>query len=261
MACVRELHAQGRRLPFGFEVVGFAEEEGQRYKAAFLGSGALTGHFDMAWLEQTDADGVTMRQAMERAGLCIADIPKLARDAAQYLGFVEVHIEQGPVLNEIDLPLGIVTSINGSVRYLVEIVGMASHAGTTPMDRRRDAATAAAELLLYVERRGAAVPQSGGHRGHARSAGRLDQRGARSLQVQPGHPRHHQRSARRLRGRRARRVAAHLRAPRPAVQARGDDARGRGTERRRLAAALGTRRRRARPAACTDCPAAPATTR
>jgi N-carbamoyl-L-amino-acid hydrolase len=158
MACVRELHAQGRRLPFDFEVVAFAEEEGQRYKAAFLGSGALTGHFDMAWLEQTDADGVTMRQAMEHAGLCIADIPKLARDAARYLGFIEVHIEQGPVLNEIDLPLGIVTSINGSVRYLVEIVGMASHAGTTPMDRRRDAATAAAELLLYVERRGAATP-------------------------------------------------------------------------------------------------------
>ena len=158
MACVRELHAQGRRLPFGFEVVGFAEEEGQRYKAVFLGSGALTGHFDMAWLEQQDADGITMRAAMEHAGLCIADIPKLERDAANYLGFIEVHIEQGPVLNELDLPLGIVTSINGSLRYLGEIVGMASHAGTTPMDRRRDAATAAAELALYVEKRGAAVP-------------------------------------------------------------------------------------------------------
>jgi beta-ureidopropionase / N-carbamoyl-L-amino-acid hydrolase len=158
MACVRQLHAQGRRLPFGFEVVGFAEEEGQRYKAVFLGSGALTGHFDMAWLEQKDADGVTMRAAMEHAGLCIADIPKLKRDAAKYLGFVEVHIEQGPVLNEIDLPLGIVTSINGSVRYLAEVIGMASHAGTTPMDRRRDAATAVAELALYVEKRGGAVP-------------------------------------------------------------------------------------------------------
>jgi len=158
MACVRELHAQGRRLPFGFEVVGFAEEEGQRYKAVFLGSGALTGHFDNAWLEQCDADGITMRQAIEHAGLCIADIPRLARDASKYLGFVEVHIEQGPVLNEVDLPLGIVTSINGSVRYLGEIVGMASHAGTTPMDRRRDAATAAAELALFAEKRGAAAP-------------------------------------------------------------------------------------------------------
>ncbi|MBK9683543.1 MAG: 2-oxo-4-hydroxy-4-carboxy-5-ureidoimidazoline decarboxylase [Betaproteobacteria bacterium] len=158
MACVRELHRAGRRLPFGFEVVGFAEEEGQRYKAVFLGSGALTGHFDPAWLEQKDADGISMRQAMEHAGLCIADIPKLQRDPAKYLGFVEVHIEQGPVLNELDLPLGIVTSINGNARFLGEIVGMASHAGTTPMDRRRDAACAAAELALFVETRAGAVP-------------------------------------------------------------------------------------------------------
>jgi len=158
MACVRELHGQGRRLPFDVEVVGFAEEEGQRYKAVFLGSGALTGHFDPAWLEQKDAQGISMRDAMQQAGLCIDDIPKLQRDAAKYLGFVEVHIEQGPVLNEIDLPLGIVTSINGSVRYLGEIIGMASHAGTTPMGRRRDAATAAAELALYLEQRAAAVP-------------------------------------------------------------------------------------------------------
>ena len=159
MACVRELHRAGRRLPFGIEVVGFAEEEGQRYKATFLGSGALTGHFDDAWLEQRDADGVTMREAMTHAGLCIADIPKLQRDASRYLGFVEVHIEQGPVLNEIDLPLGIVTSINGGVRFQCQVLGMASHAGTTPMDRRRDAAAAVAELVLYVETRAAAVPQ------------------------------------------------------------------------------------------------------
>jgi N-carbamoyl-L-amino-acid hydrolase len=158
MACVRELHRQGRRLPFGFEVVGFAEEEGQRYKAVFLGSGALTGHFDTTWLDQKDADGVSMREAMAHAGLCADDIAKLKRDASHYLGFVEVHIEQGPVLNEMDLPLGVVTSINGSVRYVGEIVGMASHAGTTPMDRRRDAATAAAELALYVEKRASAEP-------------------------------------------------------------------------------------------------------
>jgi N-carbamoyl-L-amino-acid hydrolase len=157
MACVRELHAQGRRLPFGFEVVGFAEEEGQRYKAVFLGSGALTGHFDTAWLDQRDADGVAMRDAMAHAGLCIADIGKLQRNPARYLGFVEAHIEQGPVLNALDLPLGIVTSINGSVRFLGEITGMASHAGTTPMDSRRDAATAAAELALFVEQRGSSV--------------------------------------------------------------------------------------------------------
>ncbi len=155
MACVRKLHAAGKRLPFGIEVVGFAEEEGQRYKATFLGSGALTGHFDPAWLDQKDADGITMREAMGHAGLSIADIPKLQRDPARYLGFVEVHIEQGPVLNELNLPLGIVTSINGSVRYVGEVIGMASHAGTTPMNRRRDAAAAVAELILYAEQRAA----------------------------------------------------------------------------------------------------------
>ena len=158
MACVRELSRQGKRLPYGIEVVAFAEEEGQRYKATFLGSGALTGHFDNAWLDQLDTQGISMRDAMKHAGLCIDDIPKLQRDPARYLGFVEVHIEQGPVLNGQDMPLGIVTSINGSVRYVGEIVGMASHAGTTPMDMRRDAAAAAAELTLYVEQRAASVP-------------------------------------------------------------------------------------------------------
>jgi N-carbamoyl-L-amino-acid hydrolase len=157
MACVRELARAGKRLPFGLEVVGFAEEEGQRYKATFLGSGALTGHFDPAWLDQKDAGGVTMRDAMRNAGLpaTLEAIAKAKRDPSRYLGFVEVHIEQGPVLNELDVPLGIVTSINGSVRYLCEMVGMASHAGTTPMDRRRDAANAVAELALYVEQRAA----------------------------------------------------------------------------------------------------------
>ena len=158
MACVRELHRQGRRLPFGIEVVGFAEEEGQRYKATFLGSGALTGHFERGWLDQQDAEGITMREAMMHAGLRVGDIPGLKRDPADYLGFVEVHIEQGPVLNEADFPLGIVTSINGGVRYLGEIIGMASHAGTTPMGHRRDAATAAAELALYLEQRGSSAP-------------------------------------------------------------------------------------------------------
>ena len=155
MACVRELHRLGKRLPFNLEVVGFAEEEGQRYKATFLGSGALIGDFKPEWLDQKDADGITMREAMQHAGLQSADIAKIKRQASNYLGFVEVHIEQGPVLNELDLPLGIVTSINGSVRYLGEIIGMASHAGTTPMNRRRDAASAVAELALYVEKRAA----------------------------------------------------------------------------------------------------------
>jgi N-carbamoyl-L-amino-acid hydrolase len=155
LACVQVLSRDGKRLPFDLEIVAFAEEEGQRYKATFLGSGALTGDFDPAWLDQVDADGISMRSAMQHAGLCVDDIPAIKRKPDDYQGFVEVHIEQGPVLNELDIPLGIVTSINAGVRYQCEVTGMASHAGTTPMDRRRDAATAVAELILYVEQRAA----------------------------------------------------------------------------------------------------------
>jgi N-carbamoyl-L-amino-acid hydrolase len=153
IACVRALHRQGKRLPVGIEVVAFAEEEGQRYRATFLGSGALIGDFKKPWLDQKDAEGIPMRQAMAQAGLRVDEIDRIERSPSDYLGFVEVHIEQGPVLNELNIPLGVVTSINGSVRYLCEVIGMASHAGTTPMDRRRDAACAVAELALYLEQR------------------------------------------------------------------------------------------------------------
>jgi len=164
MACVQQLAQRGQRLPFGIEVVGFAEEEGQRYQATFLGSGALTGDFNPVWLDQEDADGISMREAMRAAGLpaTLPAIAALRRNPADYLGFVEVHIEQGPVLNELNLPLGVVTSINGSLRYLGQITGMASHAGTTPMDRRRDAVGALAELALFVERRALADGDSVG---------------------------------------------------------------------------------------------------
>jgi beta-ureidopropionase / N-carbamoyl-L-amino-acid hydrolase len=159
VACVREFHRQGKRLPFSIEVVGFAEEEGQRYKATFLGSGALVGDFKPEWLAQQDAEGVSMREAMQHAGLpaTLEAINALVRNPADYLGFVEVHIEQGPILNARHLPLGVVTSINGSVRYLGEVIGMASHAGTTPMATRRDAAAAVAEIALYLEKRAAEV--------------------------------------------------------------------------------------------------------
>jgi len=158
MAAVRELARSGRRLPFGIELVAFAEEEGQRYGATFIGSSALIGQFDPHWLDQRDGDGVTMREAMQRASLPQEDIARLRRDPATYLGFVEVHIEQGPVLADADLPLGVVTSINGCVRYMVEIAGIASHAGTTPMRQRHDAAAAAAEIVLEVERRASEAP-------------------------------------------------------------------------------------------------------
>jgi OHCU decarboxylase len=156
IAIVRHLHGRGERLPFHFEVVGFAEEEGVRFKSTFLGSSAVAGTFDPALLEQTDADGVRMRDALA-AGGHHADIEKaiaaIARDPASLLGYVEVHIEQGPVLLEKDLALGVVTAIAGSSRYLVNLRGLASHAGTTPMSMRRDAAAAAAEIVLLVERR------------------------------------------------------------------------------------------------------------
>jgi N-carbamoyl-L-amino-acid hydrolase len=155
MACVKALSSAGKRLPFGLEVIGFSEEEGQRYKATFLGSGALTGDFNPKWLEQKDVDGVTLLDAMKHAGLpgTLEAINAIERDPAEYLGFVEVHIEQGPVLTEKDLPLGIVTSINAGIRFICEMNGMASHAGTTPMNQRRDAAAAVAELALYMEKR------------------------------------------------------------------------------------------------------------
>ena len=153
IALVRHLHARGERLPFHLEVVGFAEEEGVRFRSTFLGSSAITGRFDPALLEQQDSAGVSMRSALTGAGHDPAAIPAIARDPASLLGFVEVHIEQGPVLLARGLPVGVVTAIAGSSRYLVELSGVASHAGTTPMGMRRDAAAAAAEIVLLVEAR------------------------------------------------------------------------------------------------------------
>ena len=103
-----------------------------------------------------------MRDAMQNADLRIQDIPKIKRKAGNYLGFVEVHIEQGPVLNELNLPLGIVTSINASARFTGEMIGVSCHAGTTPMSMRSDASVGVAELMLYVERRARADGDSVG---------------------------------------------------------------------------------------------------
>ncbi|KQQ47162.1 allantoate amidohydrolase [Duganella sp. Leaf126] len=158
IAIVRHLHQRGEQLPFQLEVVGFAEEEGVRFKSTFLGSNAITGRFDMALLDQQDADGITMRAALAAAGHDVTHIPALARQPQDVLAFVEVHIEQGPVLLQRDLALGVVTAIAGSSRFLVQLTGLASHAGTTPMDMRKDAAAAAAEIVLLVERRCSQAP-------------------------------------------------------------------------------------------------------
>jgi len=153
IAIVRYLHARGERLPFNLEVIGFAEEEGVRFRSTFLGSNAVAGQFDMSLLDAVDAHGVTIRSALQAAGHDPATIPFIARKREEIAAYVEVHIEQGPVLLERGLPLGVVTAIAGSSRYLVELTGLASHAGTTPMTMRKDAAAAAAEIVLLVERR------------------------------------------------------------------------------------------------------------
>jgi hydantoinase/carbamoylase family amidase len=152
---LRSLHERGERLPFHVDVVAFAEEEGLRVRTSFLASSALVGRFDFAWLAQQDAQGTTMREAMAAAGLPATEeaIAAGAIDPRRLLGYLEVHIEQGPVLLDRGLPLGVVTSIAGNVRRRVTVTGLASHAGTTPMSMRRDAVAAAAEMVLAVERR------------------------------------------------------------------------------------------------------------
>jgi N-carbamoyl-L-amino-acid hydrolase len=242
LACVQALSSAGKRLPFDLEIVAFAEEEGQRYKATFLGSGALTGDFNPAWLDQVDADGISMRAAMQHAGLSVDDIPSLKRNANDYQGFVEVHIEQGPVLNELDIPLGIVTSINASVRYVGEVLGMASHAGTTPMGRRRDAAAAVAELILYVEQRAAQDSDLVGTVGHAAGSQRLNQRGARALPVFAGPARAERRAARPAGRRRGAGSTRDLRTPSHTPGPGGNHACQRRTQRAGVAGPLGERR-------------------
>jgi allantoate deiminase/N-carbamoyl-L-amino-acid hydrolase len=158
LVLVEHLQRLGRRLPFNLDVVAFSEEEGVRFSTPYIGSGALAGKFDMSLLERHDADGKGMADVMRSAGLDPSRIPSLARRPHDLLGCIEVHIEQGPVLLQENLPVGIVTSIAGTVRHRIAVTGTAGHAGTVPMALRHDAAAAAAELMLYVERRCSAAP-------------------------------------------------------------------------------------------------------
>ena len=150
--CVAELHATGTRLPFAVEVVGFADEEGVRFGATLLGSRAVAGTFDPAALDAVDADGVSMRDALTAFGLAAARIGDAAHRRQDVLAYAELHIEQGPVLESLDLPVGVVTAINGGNRISIEITGSAGHAGTVPMTLRRDALAAASECVLAIER-------------------------------------------------------------------------------------------------------------
>jgi hydantoinase/carbamoylase family amidase len=147
------LHATGEELPFGLEIVAFAEEEGVRFSTPYIGSSALAGRFDPAWLERQDASGARLGQAMQEAGGNPMAIAGLARRGENLLGYIEVHIEQGPVLLNENLPVGVVSAIAGAVRCAAMVTGTAGHAGTVPMQLRHDAAAAAAEIVLAVERR------------------------------------------------------------------------------------------------------------
>ncbi len=158
VACVERLRAEGTRLPFAVDVLGFSDEEGLRYGTAYLGSRAVAGSFDSALLELVDDGGVALGDALRAFGGAPQDVARASRQGERLLGYCEVHIEQGPVLEGRDAPVGVVTAIAGATRAELELTGRAGHAGTVPMDARHDAACAAAEWVLAVETRARREP-------------------------------------------------------------------------------------------------------
>jgi allantoate deiminase len=151
VAALAELRDQGRTLPFAVEVIAFGDEEGVRFPVTMTGSRAVAGCFDPAALEVADADGVSLRDALTAFGGDPGGIPGLSRVGRPVLGYVEAHIEQGPVLEAQDLPLGIVTGIAGATRLRAVVNGTAGHAGTVPMSMRHDALVAASGMVMAVE--------------------------------------------------------------------------------------------------------------
>src|SRR5687768_8233264 len=153
IACVAELDRRGERLPYAIEIAAFSDEEGARFQTSFLASRAMLKGADAMnpLLERRDADGVSVVEAVRAAGLDPARVDEARIDTKSLAAYVEVHIEQGPVLLDAGRPLGVVTSIASGSRYLVRVRGEAGHAGTVPMRMRRDALVAAAEMVLAVE--------------------------------------------------------------------------------------------------------------
>ena len=149
---VAALDACGERLPFAIEVIAFGDEEGVRFPVTLTTSRAVAGILDMAALDAQDAEGISVREALVRFGCDPSAIPRVARRREDVLGYVELHIEQGPVLEAEALPVGVVSAINGASRFAVEVEGVAGHAGTVPMRLRHDAVAAMAEMVLAVER-------------------------------------------------------------------------------------------------------------
>ena len=152
IACVKDLHDRGKRLAYTLEIVGFGDEEGVRFGAALIGSKAMAGSFEPSWLDKTDDAGVTMREALVQFGGDPDGWRDLDRRRRNVVAYVESHIEQGPVLLNESLPLGVVTAIAGATRMRVSVTGLAGHAGTVPMGQRKDALAAACEMALEVER-------------------------------------------------------------------------------------------------------------
>ena len=152
IACVKNLHQRGVRLPYNLEVVGFGDEEGVRYGVTLIGSKAMAGAFKPEWLDKQDANGISMRESIRSFGGDPDAWPGLDRRNKGVVAFVESHIEQGPVLLNAGSSVGVVTAIAGATRMNVTVTGLAGHAGTVPMGGRQDALTAAAEMVLAVER-------------------------------------------------------------------------------------------------------------
>lgn len=182
LICIERLHTRAERLPFAIEVLAFADEEGLRYHSAYIGSSAMTGTFDPAILSLTDANGITMAAAIQSYGGDPASksLSSARWQSSDLLGYCEVHIEQGPVLEARNLPVAVVSGIAGQDRILLSFTGEAGHAGTVPMSLRKDALCAAAEFILAVETLAQSQP------GLVATVGQINvQRGASN--VIPGH--------------------------------------------------------------------------
>ncbi len=151
LAAVQTLHDKKITLPFAIEIVGFCDEEGVRFQSTYLGSKAVVGTLSEIDLQRCDADGISVAQAIKNFGGDVNRLKQSAIEPKNLIGYLEVHIEQGPVLESQNLALGIVTAIAGQTRLKVNFTGRAGHAGTTPMNLRRDALCAAAEFVLHVE--------------------------------------------------------------------------------------------------------------
>jgi allantoate deiminase len=151
ISCIAALNQRGKRLPFAVEVTGFADEEGVRFASTLLGSRAVAGTFDEGVLNGRDANGVSLRDALTTFGLDPDRIGAAARLRRELLAYLELHIEQGPVLEGQKLPVGVVTAIAGATRLAARLTGMAGHAGTVPMALRRDALAGAAECVGAIE--------------------------------------------------------------------------------------------------------------